>query len=58
MSCFYRYVSLNLMPKGLEAKKRFCVGGTSVNCERKWDTNLHEMEKKCGDLLLEEHCEK
>ena len=39
------------MPKGLEANKSFCVGGTSENFEKKWDANLR-------DLLLEEHCEK
>ena len=50
--------SFNLMPKGLEAKKRYCVGGTSENFEQKWDANLREMEIKCRDLLLEEHCEK
>ena len=26
--------------------------------EQKWDANLREMEIKCRDLLLEEHCEK
>ena len=31
------------MPKGLEAKKKFCVGGTSENFEKKWDTKLREM---------------
>ena len=50
--------SFNLMPKGLEAKKRYCVGGTSENFEQKWDANLPEMEIKCRRLLLEEHCEK
>ena len=47
------------MPKGLEAKKRFCVGGeTSENLEKKWNTNLSEMERKCLNLLLEKHCGK
>ena len=46
------------MPKGLETKKRYCVGGTSENFEQKWDANLQEMEIKCQDILLEEHCEK
>ena len=50
--------SFDLMPKGLEAKKSFCVGGTSESFEKKWDMNLREMERKCRDLLLEEHCEK
>ena len=30
----------------------------SKNFEKKWDTNLREMEAKCWDLLLKEHCEK
>ena len=46
------------MPKGLEAKKNFCVGETSYNFEKKWETNLHEIRKKCRDLLQEEHSEK
>ena len=50
--------SFNLMPKGLEAKKRFYVGGASENFEKKWDTNLQEMEIKCQDLMLAEHYEK
>ena len=61
--CFYDIVfleickSFNLMPKELEAS--FCVGGgTSESFKKKWDANLREMERKCQDLLLEEHCEK
>ena len=50
--------SFNLRPKGLEAKKRFCVRGRSENFKKKWNTNLREMERKCQDLLLEEHCQK
>ena len=52
------YKSFNLMPRGLEAKKRHCVSGTSENFEKKWDANLRKMEIKCRNLLLEEHCEK
>ena len=51
------YKSFNLMPKGLEAKKRFCVGQTSENFKKKWDTNMREMETKCRDLLVEKHCD-
>ena len=50
--------SFNLMPKGLEAKKRYCVDGTSENFEKKWDATLREIEIKCRHLLLEGHCEK
>ena len=45
--------------KGLEVKKKYCVGGvTSKDFKRKWDGNLRDMESKCRDLLLEEHCQK
>ena len=44
------------MPKGLEAKKKYCMGGTSKDFEKKWDGNLGDIESKCQDLLLEEHC--
>ena len=63
--CFYHIVfleickSFQLMPKGLEAKKKYCVGGvTSKDFKKKWDGNLRDMESKCRDLLLEEHCKK
>ena len=51
--------SFQLMPKGLEAKKKYCVGGvTSKDFKKKWDGNLRDMESKCPDLLLGEHCKK
>ena len=40
------------MPKGLEAKKKYCVGGTSKDFEKKWDGNLRDMKSKCRDLLF------
>ena len=46
------------MLKGLEAKKKYCVGETSKDFEKKWDGNLRDMEWRCQDLLLEEHCKK
>ena len=46
------------MPKGLVVRKRFCVGGTSKDFQKKWDYNLKETERKCRDLLLEEYCDK
>ena len=49
------FKSFNLITKGLEAKKRFCVGVTSENVEKKWDLSLPEMETKFRDLQLEEH---
>ena len=50
--------SFQLMPKGLVARKKFCVGGTSKEFQKKWDCNLKETEMKCRDLLLEEYCSK
>ena len=46
------------MPKGLVARKRFCVGGTSKEFQKKWDYNLKQREMKCRDLLLAEYCNK
>ena len=31
---------------------------SSKDFEKKWDGNLRNMESKCRDLLLEEHCKK
>ena len=50
--------SFHLMPKGLVAKKRFCVGGTSKDFQKKWYYNLKETERTWQDLLLEECCDK
>ena len=33
-------------------------GVTSKDFKKKWDGNLRDMESKCPDLLLEEHCKK
>ena len=46
------------MPKGLVARKIFCVGGTSNEFQKKWDCNLKETEMKRRGLLLEEYCSK
>ena len=50
--------SFHLMPKGLVARKRFCVGGTSKDFQKKWDYNLKETKRKYRDLLLEEYCDR
>ena len=51
--------SFQLMPKGLEAKKKYCVERvTSKDFKKIWDGNLRDMESKCPDLLLEEYCKK
>ena len=50
--------SFQLMPKSLVGGKKFCVGGTSKEFQKKWDCNLKETEMKCRDLLLEEYCSK
>ena len=46
------------MPKGLVARKRFCVGGNSKEFQKKGDCNLKETEIKFRDLFLEEYCDK
>ena len=47
------------MPKSLEEKKKYCVEGVTLkDFKKKWDGNLQNMESKCRDLLLEEHCKK
>ena len=50
--------SFQLMPKGLVARKRFCVGGTSKEFQKKWDCNSKQTEMKCRDFLLKEYCNK
>ena len=59
---FYHIVfleSFQLMPKGLEAKKKYYVGGmTSKDFKKKRDGNLRDMKSKYWDFLLEEHCKK
>ena len=50
--------SFQLMPKGSDAKKKYFVGETSKDFEKKWDGNLRDIESKCRNLLLEEHCKK
>ena len=46
------------MPKGLVARKSFCVSRTSKEFQKKQDCNLKQTEMKCRDLILEEHCNK
>ena len=41
--------SIHLMPKDLVARKRFCVGGTLKDFQKRWDYNLEETERKCRD---------
>ena len=51
--------SFQLMLEGLEAKKKYCIGGmTSKDFKNKWNRNLRDMESKRRDLLSEEHCKK
>ena len=50
--------SFHLIPKGLVARKRFCVGRTSKDIQKKCNCNLKETERKCRDILLEECCDK
>ena len=44
--------------EGFGSKEKVLRGGTSKDFEEKWDGNLRDMESKCRDLFLEEHCKK
>ena len=48
--------SFELLPKGLSIKKRFCFGKPSEELEKEWKNN--ELNKRCRDLSLQEHCKK
>ena len=39
-------------------EKVLCGRGDIERYEKKWDGDLWDMESKCQDLLLEEHCKK
>lgn len=51
----WRYYKMLKASKELNfhGKKRFCVGGTSKEFQKKWDANFKETEMKCRDLILE-----
>lgn len=51
----WRYYKMLKVSKELNfhGKKRFCVGGTSKEFQKKWDANFKETEMKCRDLILE-----
>ena len=58
---YYHIVFLEmfqLILKGLKAKKKYYVEGTSKNFEKIWAGNLWEIESKCRDLLVDEYCKK
>ena len=52
---FLRGEEIKQMPKGLVARKKFCVGENSKEFQKKWNCNLKETEMKCRDLFLEEY---
>ena len=50
--------SFELLPKGLSTKKRLCFGKRSEELEKGWKNGIDELNGRCRDLLLQEHCKK
>ena len=50
--------SFELLPKGLSTKKRLCFGKPSEELEKEWRNGIDELDGRCRDLLLQEHCKK
>ena len=50
--------SFGLLPKSLVSKKSFCIGHPSIEFMEKWRSSVEDMDTKCQDLLLQEHCKK
>ena len=50
--------SFELLPKGLSTKKRLCFGKPSEELEKEWKNGIDELDGRCRDLLLQEHCKK
>ena len=48
--------SFELLPKGLPTKKRLCFGKPSEEPEKEWKNGTDELDARCCDLLLHEHC--
>ena len=50
--------SFELIPKGLSTKKRLCFEKPSEELEKEWKYGIDELDGRCCDLLLQEHCKK
>ena len=50
--------SFELLPKGLSTKKRLCFGKPSEELQKEWKNRINELDGRCRDLLLQEHCKK
>ena len=50
--------SFGLLPKGLVSKKGFCIEHPSKEFTEEWRSSIKDMDNKCRDLLLQEHCKK
>ena len=50
--------SFGLLPKGLVSKNSFCISHPSKEFTEGWESNVEDMDNKCRDLLLQEHCKK
>ena len=49
--------SFELLPKGLSAKKKLCFLKPS-ELEKEWKHGIDELDGRCRDFLLQEHCKK
>ena len=50
--------SFELHPKVLSTKKRLCFGKASKELEKEWKNGIDELDRRCRDLLFQEHCKK
>ena len=50
--------SFGLLPEGLVSKKSFCIGHPSKEFSEEWQRSVEDMDNRCRDLLLQEHCKK
>ena len=47
-----------MLLKGLVSKKRFCIGHPFKEFTEEWGSSVEDMDNKCRNLLLHEHCKK
>ena len=51
-------IIIHLSTEGLGIKKFFCIGHPSKEFTEEWGSSVKDMDNKCRDLLLQEHCKK
>ena len=50
--------AFELLTKGLSTEERFCFGKPAEELEKEWKNVIDELDGRCRDLLLQEHCNK